>query len=108
MRSRVDDPILLNMLVRAIHGEPPGPDAQETVRETLATICPYRGLLYFREEDAPFFFGRAEAVTQLVRAVGQHSLVAVVGASGSGKSSVVRAGLAPVLRKSGSAANCVG
>ena len=54
-RARVDDPVLLTTLVRAVHGEPPGPDAQDTVRETLATICPYRGLLYFREEDAPFF-----------------------------------------------------
>lgn len=70
LRSRVDDPILLHTLIRAIHGQPPGPDAQETVRETLATICPYRGLLHFREEDAPFFFGREEAVTQLVRELG--------------------------------------
>jgi len=100
LRSRIDDPVLLNTLVKAINGEPPGPDAQETACETLATICPYRGLLYFREEDAPFFFGRAEAIAQLVRAVEQHSLVAVVGASGSGKSSVVRAGLVPALRKS--------
>jgi len=99
-RARVDDPVLLNTLVRAVHGEPPGPDAQETVRHTLATICPYRGLLYFREEDAPFFFGREAAITQLVHAVQQHNLVAVVGASGSGKSSVVRAGLVPELRKS--------
>jgi energy-coupling factor transporter ATP-binding protein EcfA2 len=98
-RARVDDPILLSTLVRAVHGEPPGPDAQDRVRETLATICPYRRLLYFREEDAPFFFGRAEAITQLIRAVEQHCLVAVVGASGSGKSSVVRAGLVPELRK---------
>ncbi len=100
LRSRVDDPTLLNTLVRAIHGQSPGPDAQETIRETLTSICPYRGLLYFREEDAPFFFGREEAITELVRAVQQHSLVAVVGASGSGKSSVVRAGLVPTLRRS--------
>ncbi len=98
-RARVDDPVLLHTLVNAVQGKPPGPDAQETARETLATICPYRGLLYFREEDAPFFFGREVAITQLTSAVQQHSLVAVVGASGSGKSSVVRAGLVPVLRK---------
>jgi formylglycine-generating enzyme required for sulfatase activity/energy-coupling factor transporter ATP-binding protein EcfA2 len=98
-RVRVDDPILLNTLVHAIHGKPPGPDSQETVRETLSTICPYRGLLYFREEDAPFFFGREAAITQLTSTVQQHNLVAVVGASGSGKSSVVRAGLVPELRK---------
>jgi uncharacterized protein YjbI with pentapeptide repeats len=99
-RTRSDDPVLLHTLVKAIQGEPPGPDAQGTVQETLATICPYRGLLYFREEDAPFFFGREEATIQLVRAVEQHTLIAVVGASGSGKSSVVRAGLVPALRKS--------
>jgi|CXWL01.1.fsa_nt_gi formylglycine-generating enzyme required for sulfatase activity/energy-coupling factor transporter ATP-binding protein EcfA2 len=99
-RVRVDDPILLNTLVHAIHGKPPGPDSQETVRDTLSTICPYRGLLYFGEEDAPFFFGREAAITQLESAVQQHNLVAVVGASGSGKSSVVRAGLVPELRKS--------
>ncbi|MBS0155509.1 MAG: SUMF1/EgtB/PvdO family nonheme iron enzyme [Nitrospira sp.] len=100
LRSRVDEPVLLNRLVNAIHGKPPGPDAQETVRETLAFTCPYRGLFYFREEDAPFFFGRKAAITQLVSSVLQHNLVAVVGASGSGKSSVVRAGLVPELRKS--------
>lgn len=98
-RARVDDPVLLNTLVNAVHGKPPGPDALATVRNTLATICPYRGLLYFREEDAPFFFGREVAINQLASAVQQHHLVAVVGASGSGKSSVVRAGLVPELRK---------
>lgn len=99
-RARVEDPVLLHTLVNAIHGKPPGPDAQETVRGMLSTICPYRGLLYFREEDAPFFFGREAAIAQLTSAVQQHHLVAVVGASGSGKSSVVRAGLVPELRKS--------
>ena len=99
-RARADDPVLLNTLVNAVHGKPPGPDALEVVRNTLATLCPYRGLLYFREEDAPFFFGREAATAQLNSAVQQHNLVAVVGASGSGKSSVVRAGLVPELRKS--------
>jgi hypothetical protein len=99
-RSHVDDPGLLTILVKAVQGEPPGPDLQQTVRETLATVCPCRGLLYFREEDAPFFFGREAAVDQIVRCVERHNLVAVVGASGSGKSSVVRAGLVPALRNS--------
>ncbi len=97
-RARVDDPVRLTTLVRAVHGKPPGHDVQDTVSETRATICPYRGLLYFREEDAPFFFGRAEDIAKLVQAVEQYNLVAVVGASGSGKSSVVRAGLVPELR----------
>jgi WD40 repeat protein len=64
-------------------------------------ICPYRGLFAFREEDAPFFFGRDAFTQMLVEAVQQQSLVAVIGPSGSGKSSVVFAGLIPRLRQVG-------
>jgi len=53
----------------------------------------------FREEDAPFFFGRDSFTRQLCDAVARKSVVAVVGRSGSGKSSVVRAGLVPLLRR---------
>ena len=62
------------------------------------SICPYRGLLPFREEDAPFFFGREAAIEQLLATVQRYPFVAVVGASGCGKSSAVRAGLVPRLR----------
>lgn len=61
-------------------------------------VCPYRGLFAFREEDAPFFYGRDAFTQMLVEAVHQQSLVAVIGPSGSGKSSVVFAGLIPRLR----------
>jgi energy-coupling factor transporter ATP-binding protein EcfA2 len=61
-------------------------------------VCPYRGLFAFREEDAPFFFGRDAFTKMLVEAVQQQSLVAVIGPSGSGKSSAVFAGLIPRLR----------
>src|SRR4029450_1640534 len=71
------------------------------MRMTLASVCPYRGLRPFREEDAPFFFGREAFVAQLMQTVAQHTLAAVVGASGSGKSSVARAGLVPQLRREG-------
>lgn len=63
--------------------------------------CPYRGLSAFREEDAPFFFGREAFTNQLTAAIHRKQLVAVIGASGSGKSSVVFAGLIPQLRSSG-------
>jgi putative ribosome biogenesis GTPase RsgA len=55
--------------------------------------------VYFREEDAAFFFGREIAADRLRDALARRSLIAVVGASGSGKSSVVRAGLLPRLRR---------
>src|SRR5260370_12285740 len=59
---------------------------------------PYRGLSAFQEQDAPFFFGRETAVGQLVEAVRRKPLVAMIGSSGSGKSSVVFAGLLPQIR----------
>ena len=62
-------------------------------------ICPYRGLEPFREEDAAFFCGRDDAIHDLVARVQAHAFVAVVGPSGSGKSSLVFAGLLPALRQ---------
>ena len=60
--------------------------------------CPYRGLAAFHQQDAPFFYGRETFVDQLACAVAQpRPVVAVVGPSGSGKSSVVFAGLLPRL-----------
>ncbi|MBD2526661.1 CHAT domain-containing protein [Nostoc sp. FACHB-133] len=61
--------------------------------------CPYRGLFAFQEEDAYLFFGREQFTSDLVAAMKRKPLVAVVGASGSGKSSVVFAGLIPRLRQ---------
>jgi WD40 repeat protein/DNA-binding SARP family transcriptional activator len=59
---------------------------------------PYKGLQAFDETDAPDFYGRTALVDELVRAVGDRRLITVVGPSGIGKSSVVRAGLVPALR----------
>ena len=60
---------------------------------------PYVGLNAFQEGDADRFHGREALVTELVDTVAARHFVAVVGASGSGKSSVVRAGLVPALRR---------
>lgn len=59
---------------------------------------PYQGLAAFRETDARFFKGRDRYVHELSDKLNKLSLVAVVGPSGSGKSSLVRAGLLPLLR----------
>ena len=59
--------------------------------------CPFKGLASFGVEDAEIFFGREQLVAELVARLAGASLVGVVGASGSGKSSVVRAGLLPAL-----------
>ena len=62
-------------------------------------LCPYMGLRAFAETDAPYFYGREALTRQLLQAVSQQSCVAVVGASGSGKSSIVQAGLVAQLRQ---------
>ncbi|TQE40018.1 nSTAND1 domain-containing NTPase [Streptomyces ipomoeae] len=59
---------------------------------------PYRGLARFDVGDAELFFGRDEMTDALVRTVTEHRVVAVFGPSGSGKSSLLRAGLIPRLR----------
>ncbi len=64
--------------------------------------CPYPGLSPFRESDRAFLFGRDDEIAELVRRVGTTPFTAVVGASGVGKSSLIRAGLLPELRESGS------
>ncbi|MBP5975020.1 CHAT domain-containing protein [Brasilonema sp. CT11] len=65
----------------------------------IISFCPYQGLAAFGEANAQYFFGREKAALQLVSAVNSKPLVAVVGASGSGKSSLVFAGLIPQLRQ---------
>ncbi len=66
---------------------------------------PYPGLLAFQEQDAAIFFGRDDEVGEgldlvnRVRRLGHTRLVTVLGASGTGKSSLVRAGLLPRLRR---------
>ncbi|BEL05558.1 hypothetical protein Q0Z83_037490 [Actinoplanes sichuanensis] len=62
-------------------------------------VCPYRGLSAFRERDASVFFGREDRTVQLVNEIDRRSLVAVVGPSGTGKSSLVFGGLLPVVHQ---------
>jgi formylglycine-generating enzyme required for sulfatase activity len=100
LRGRLDDPDTLDAIERAVRGTAQA--GEPTPPPATVAICPYRGLNAFREEDAPLFFGRDRLVDEpeqgLLHKVLTCPLVAVVGASGSGKSSVVRAGLLPRLR----------
>ncbi|RXT48567.1 toll/interleukin-1 receptor domain-containing protein [Bradyrhizobium betae] len=94
-------------------------DAPDELARLLATIggaetehpsprqdlCPYRGLDAFREEDSLFYFGRGSVddtstpLGELVAKARSNSFVMVVGRSGSGKSSLIYAGLVPALRQ---------
>ena len=61
------------------------------------TTNPFPGLRPFQEDESHLFFGREEQTDELMRRLKQHRFLAVVGTSGSGKSSLVRAGLLPSL-----------
>ncbi|MBT7071021.1 MAG: TIR domain-containing protein [Anaerolineae bacterium] len=76
----------------------------EALREVcglaLSDLCPYRSLDAFTEADAELFFGRERVVNKLLESLKRNPrFLAVLGPSGSGKSSVVQAGLIPALRK---------
>ncbi|MFE9141865.1 helix-turn-helix domain-containing protein [Streptomyces tubercidicus] len=100
-------PVLL-AYVRACHGDTE--EWQHRWEQTDADLTrqprpqnddadpPYRGLARFEPGDAELFFGRDELTAQLAKAVRRHRVSALVGASGSGKSSLLRAGLIPRLR----------
>jgi WD40 repeat protein/class 3 adenylate cyclase len=67
-------------------------------RDVLAVeTCPYKGLAAFEREDSDYFFGRERLVGELAARTVRVGLLGVVGASGSGKSSVIGAGLLPSL-----------
>jgi WD40 repeat protein len=77
----------------------------EEEESNLETSNPFKGLRAFSEADSENFFGRETLVQQLLARLGEGGdlsrFLAVIGPSGSGKSSVVRAGLIPALRRGG-------
>lgn len=68
----------------------------------VARSCPYMGLLPFRTEDDRLFFGRDDVVAAMLERLAHGSSLVLVGASGSGKSSLLRAGLVARLEQGGS------
>ncbi len=84
-------------LLRALEPFLPGRRSTELqIDET-----PYAGLSSFQENDAGKFFGRNKEIAAMVTRIRDRPLMAVVGSSGVGKSSFVRAGLVPALKRSG-------
>src|SRR3954454_3930600 len=92
VRPELDDPSQDLAFTRAL-----GPVVSRAA-DGVQMRNPYKGLRAFEEGDAADFFGRKALVEELVERVRDSRFLAVVGPSGSGKSSVVRAGLVPALR----------
>jgi class 3 adenylate cyclase/WD40 repeat protein/energy-coupling factor transporter ATP-binding protein EcfA2 len=74
--------------------DPGSPDATGA---PAVTICPYKGLASFEAVDADYYFGRDRLIAEMVAKLVGNPFLGFVGASGSGKSSALRAGLLPSL-----------
>ncbi|WP_224364259.1 nSTAND1 domain-containing NTPase [Hyalangium versicolor] len=97
-RNGLDDTVAFKRLVAGIQGQAPEHDTYQLPDEP----APYRGLLPFESEHARFFFGREREIQTVLDKLGQNPFVAVVGASGVGKSSLVLSGVLPRLERPGS------
>ncbi|MGH8908649.1 MAG: TIR domain-containing protein [Egibacteraceae bacterium] len=95
LRAGIDDPDGLGKLVFALNGVARRAPAAS---EAAADACPYRGLEVFDEAHAEFFFGRDDDTRRVVEKLKGSRFLAVLGPSGSGKSSLVRAGVIPALK----------
>jgi WD40 repeat protein len=94
VRADPSSPESIQSIINAARGAALRPP----VAVTDGRECPYRGLEVFEEEHAPYFFGRQAQVQRLLETLRQGRFLAVVGQSGVGKSSLVRAGLLARLR----------
>ena len=79
-------------IIQALDAKP-----RASSHEHELSVCPFQGLQPFQEEHAGLFFGREVVAAHLLKQVSQRNLVAVVGPSGIGKTSLVQAGLIPRL-----------
>ena len=81
------------------HGAPEGNRAGRPLirRQTPRDRCPFKGMAAFDREDAAIFFGRERLVAEALRSLEQHRFLALGGPSGSGKSSILRAGVASAI-----------
>jgi Novel STAND NTPase 1 len=95
-----------NVLAYEVGANPASPDADGVDAASRSELpgrvgCPYPGMAPFRAEDADCFYGREAEIQQMLQHLRHRRLLFVIGPSGSGKSSLIHAGLLPRLRQSG-------
>jgi WD40 repeat protein len=91
LAGKVVDVQVVREQARLIAGSP--------VPDTVAArgVCPFKGLASFEPADADYFFGRERLIAELVAGIVGTPFLGIVGPSGSGKSSVLRAGFMPAI-----------
>jgi len=94
LRKGFEQPSQFTKLANAILGI----SAVPAPASVVSKVSPYRGLEVFDEDHAQYYFGRSTDVQNLLERLKTSRVLAVIGPSGSGKSSLVRAGLIPALR----------
>ncbi|MDX3571737.1 helix-turn-helix domain-containing protein, partial [Streptomyces sp. ID05-47C] len=104
--ERLPSLAVLQGYVRACGGDPGDWEPRWKEAETAVAVsgdgddgAPYRGLARFEPGDRHLFFGRDRMIEELSRLVADHRLAVLFGASGSGKSSLLRAGMIPRIRE---------
>lgn len=102
LRGTLQSPVCTNSgeSIRLCYRQTVMPPVTADTREKTGDRCPYKGLAYFdcNDDDPQYFFGRTALVDSLLDQVRRTSFLALLGASGSGKSSVLRAGLLHQLK----------
>ncbi len=91
LAAEVIDLQLVREQARVLAGSP------TPARVAAEGVCPFKGLASFEPADADYFFGRERLIAELVARLVGATFLGIVGPSGSGKSSVLRAGLLPAL-----------
>jgi WD40 repeat protein len=91
LAGKVIDLQLVREQARVLAGSP------TPARVAAEGVCPFKGLASFEPADADYFFGRERLIAELVARLVGATFLGIVGPSGSGKSSVLRAGLLPAL-----------
>lgn len=97
-RHGLDDERAFHRLVAGIRGAAPGPGPDQILQ---TGVTPYRGLQTFDVADSPFFFGREALTERLLDGLRSEEIrfTAILGPSGSGKSSLARAGVLAALKQ---------
>jgi formylglycine-generating enzyme required for sulfatase activity/energy-coupling factor transporter ATP-binding protein EcfA2 len=105
LRGKGQEPIRMGVgrsLILVKYGVQPQVEAVEPLLDEKRELrCPYQGLLAFTKKERDFFFGRKQVVETIKFKLDRLNFVPLIGASGSGKSSVILAGLIPCLEELG-------